>query len=73
MQVAELGDKNDTHLTPKKLAAFYKSVGGDYDCTSVACGQTGTALHMLTRRNSLIPGDASHNHLLHVASDGLPT
>ncbi|KAH6609384.1 hypothetical protein Trco_002730 [Trichoderma cornu-damae] len=30
-QVAELGDQNDTHLTPKKLAAFYKAVGGDYD------------------------------------------
>ncbi|KAL7791294.1 hypothetical protein V8C37DRAFT_382610 [Trichoderma ceciliae] len=29
--VAELGDKNDTHLTPKKIAAFYKAVGGDYD------------------------------------------
>jgi hypothetical protein len=30
----ELGDKNDHHLTPPKLAAFYKAVGGDYDCTS---------------------------------------
>lgn len=29
--VVELGDKNDSHLTPKKLAAFYKAVGGDYD------------------------------------------
>ncbi|KAL7943288.1 hypothetical protein V8C42DRAFT_117564 [Trichoderma barbatum] len=29
--VVELGDKNDSYLTPKKLAAFYKAVGGDYD------------------------------------------
>ncbi|KJZ76166.1 hypothetical protein HIM_04622 [Hirsutella minnesotensis 3608] len=29
--ILELGDKADTHLTPSKLAAFYKSVGGDYD------------------------------------------
>ncbi|KAL6813424.1 hypothetical protein GGI42DRAFT_349546 [Trichoderma sp. SZMC 28013] len=29
--VVELGDKSDSHLTPKKLAAFYKAVGGDYD------------------------------------------
>ncbi|KAL7924072.1 hypothetical protein ACQKWADRAFT_319646 [Trichoderma austrokoningii] len=29
--VTELGDPVDSHLTPKKLAAFYKAVGGDYD------------------------------------------
>ncbi|TFB06933.1 hypothetical protein CCMA1212_000861 [Trichoderma ghanense] len=29
--VTELGDRNDAHLNPKKLAAFYKAVGGDYD------------------------------------------
>ncbi|PHH68397.1 hypothetical protein CDD83_6130 [Cordyceps sp. RAO-2017] len=29
--IVELGDKSDTHLTPGKLAAFYKAVGGDYD------------------------------------------
>ncbi|KAM0485131.1 hypothetical protein ACHAPX_001109 [Trichoderma viride] len=29
--VTELGDQNDQNLTPKKLAAFYKAVGGDYD------------------------------------------
>ncbi|PNY23948.1 Uncharacterized protein TCAP_06118 [Tolypocladium capitatum] len=29
--ILELGDKNDAHLTPSKLAAFYKAVGGDYD------------------------------------------
>ncbi|KAL6904772.1 hypothetical protein GGI43DRAFT_381173 [Trichoderma evansii] len=29
--VTELGDPCDQHLTPKKLAAFYKAVGGDYD------------------------------------------
>jgi hypothetical protein len=28
----EVGDKHVRHLTPKKLAAFYKAVGGDYDC-----------------------------------------
>ncbi|PHH82629.1 hypothetical protein CDD82_5355 [Ophiocordyceps australis] len=27
----ELGDKNDAKLTPAKLAAFYRAVGGDYD------------------------------------------
>lgn len=27
---------------------------------------------MLTRRNSLIHGDSSFNHFLHVVSDGLP-
>lgn len=30
--ILELGDKADAHLTPSKLAAFYKAVGGDYDC-----------------------------------------
>ncbi|POR36116.1 Uncharacterized protein TPAR_03690 [Tolypocladium paradoxum] len=29
--ILELGDKKDSHLTPAKLAAFYKAVGGDYD------------------------------------------
>lgn len=28
----EVGDKGDRKLTPAKLAAFYKAVGGDYDC-----------------------------------------
>ncbi|SPJ71535.1 uncharacterized protein FTOL_01263 [Fusarium torulosum] len=27
----EIGDKTVCHLTPQKLAAFYKAVGGDYD------------------------------------------
>ncbi|KAF5123894.1 hypothetical protein E5D57_011813 [Metarhizium anisopliae] len=27
----EIGEKADNHLTPSKLAAFYKAVGGDYD------------------------------------------
>ncbi|TQS32442.1 hypothetical protein Golomagni_07240, partial [Golovinomyces magnicellulatus] len=27
----EIGDRHDLQLTPKKLAAFYKAVGGDYD------------------------------------------
>lgn len=31
-QVCEIGDKAECKLTPKKLAAFYKAVGGDYDC-----------------------------------------
>ncbi|PMB71021.1 hypothetical protein BM221_003485 [Beauveria bassiana] len=26
-----IGDRNELQLTPKKLAAFYKTVGGDYD------------------------------------------
>jgi hypothetical protein len=28
----ELGDKTDAHLTPGKLAAFYKTAGHDWDC-----------------------------------------
>ncbi len=31
-QVDEIGDKNERALTPKKLAAFYRAVGGNYDC-----------------------------------------
>jgi hypothetical protein len=30
--ILNIGDKYETHLTPQKLAAFYKTVGGDYDC-----------------------------------------
>ncbi|KAI5467551.1 hypothetical protein BGZ63DRAFT_419249 [Mariannaea sp. PMI_226] len=29
--ISEIGDKSVGQLTPKKLAAFYKAVGGDYD------------------------------------------
>ncbi|KAF0320169.1 hydroxyproline-rich glycoprotein DZ-HRGP [Colletotrichum asianum] len=29
--IAEIGDKNVQALTPQKLAAFYKAVGGNYD------------------------------------------
>ncbi|RCI08075.1 hypothetical protein L249_7799 [Ophiocordyceps polyrhachis-furcata BCC 54312] len=41
--IAELGDKTETHLTPAKLSAFYKAVGGDYDAvfnlphSSISC------------------------------------
>lgn len=31
LQACEVGDKTDNHLTPTKMAAFYKAVGGDYD------------------------------------------
>ncbi|KAG5980000.1 hypothetical protein E4U54_006850, partial [Claviceps lovelessii] len=31
IDILEIGDKSDRHLTPKKLAAFYKAVGGNYD------------------------------------------
>lgn len=31
-QLQEIGDKNEMQLTPRKLAAFYKDVGGNYDC-----------------------------------------
>ncbi|KHN95964.1 uncharacterized protein MAM_06069 [Metarhizium album ARSEF 1941] len=31
----EIGEKTDNHLTPSKLAAFYKAVGGDYDALFV--------------------------------------
>ncbi|KAI8255551.1 hypothetical protein K4K58_005599 [Colletotrichum sp. SAR11_239] len=30
-KIAEIGDKNVQALTPQKLAAFYKAVGGNYD------------------------------------------
>lgn len=30
-QIDHIGDTNDKHLNPKKLAAFYHAVGGDYD------------------------------------------
>ncbi|KAL3958471.1 hypothetical protein ACCO45_006633 [Purpureocillium lilacinum] len=29
--ILEIGDRQDAQLTPTKLAAFYKAVGGDYD------------------------------------------
>ncbi|KAJ4165130.1 hypothetical protein LMH87_006776 [Akanthomyces muscarius] len=29
--IHKIGDRNELQLTPKKLAAFYKVVGGDYD------------------------------------------
>ncbi|KAK3187160.1 hypothetical protein K4F52_004063 [Lecanicillium sp. MT-2017a] len=29
--VLKIGDRSERQLTPKKLAAFYKAVGGDYD------------------------------------------
>ncbi|KAH0595383.1 hypothetical protein MHUMG1_06558 [Metarhizium humberi] len=29
--ILEIGDETDLHLTPGKLATFYKAVGGDYD------------------------------------------
>jgi hypothetical protein len=29
--VTDIGDKDVHAITPKKLAAFYKAVGGDYD------------------------------------------
>ena len=35
--ITEIGDKNVQHLTPPKLAAFYKAVGGDYDCKLAPC------------------------------------
>ncbi|TWU76354.1 hypothetical protein ED733_006243 [Metarhizium rileyi] len=31
----EIGEKTDNHLTPSKLAAFYKAVGGNYDALFV--------------------------------------
>ncbi|GJD02811.1 hypothetical protein ColKHC_11636 [Colletotrichum higginsianum] len=30
--ITDIGDKHVQALTPQKLAAFYKAVGGDYDC-----------------------------------------
>jgi hypothetical protein len=32
LQTTEIGDKSDAHLTPTKLAAFYKTAGHDWDC-----------------------------------------
>jgi hypothetical protein len=34
--IFEIGDKNVCQLTPEKMAAFYKAVGGDYDCELVS-------------------------------------
>ncbi|KAI2605540.1 hypothetical protein GGR54DRAFT_445403 [Hypoxylon sp. NC1633] len=34
---ANLGDRNVRELTPKKLAAFYHAVGGDYDSLFINC------------------------------------
>ncbi|KAK7416335.1 hypothetical protein QQX98_005280 [Neonectria punicea] len=34
--ICDIGDKEVGQLTPKKLAAFYKAVGGDYDSLFVA-------------------------------------
>ncbi|KAI1209276.1 uncharacterized protein F4807DRAFT_427818 [Annulohypoxylon truncatum] len=34
---ANIGDENVTELTPSKLAAFYRAVGGDYDQLFVHC------------------------------------
>lgn len=32
VQANEIGDKNETHLTPAKLSSFYKIGGHDFDC-----------------------------------------
>lgn len=32
-KIESVDDKEEKHLIPAKLAAFYKSVGGNYDCT----------------------------------------
>lgn len=32
LQANEIGDKSEEHLTPAKLAAFYKSAGHEFDC-----------------------------------------
>lgn len=32
LQSESVGDKDERCLTPAKLAAFYKAVGGNYDC-----------------------------------------
>jgi hypothetical protein len=37
-QIADIGDRSVRHLTPRKLAAFYKAVGGDYDCETSCPG-----------------------------------
>ncbi|KAI0882319.1 uncharacterized protein GGS22DRAFT_50237 [Annulohypoxylon maeteangense] len=34
---AHIGDENVSALTPKKLAAFYRAVGGDYDQLFIHC------------------------------------
>lgn len=34
-QVESIGSKEEKHLTPTKLAAFYKAVGGNYDCATL--------------------------------------
>ncbi|ATY62066.1 hydroxyproline-rich glyco DZ-HRGP [Cordyceps militaris] len=34
--IRKIGDRNEPQLTPKKLAAFYQTVGGDYDSIFIA-------------------------------------
>lgn len=45
LQVKEIGDRTDTHLTPAKLAAFYKSAGHDWDCKLPSAARRAAASH----------------------------
>ncbi|KAK4251188.1 hypothetical protein C7999DRAFT_10990 [Corynascus novoguineensis] len=55
----ELGDKADAHLSPAKLAAFYKTAGHDWDSFFVDMPHTGisTVYQGLGCQHSLLPGD----------------
>ncbi|AEO53236.1 hypothetical protein MYCTH_2294300 [Thermothelomyces thermophilus ATCC 42464] len=56
---SELGDKTDAHLTPAKLAAFYKTAGHDWDSFFVDMPHAGisTVYQGLGCQHSLLPGD----------------
>jgi hypothetical protein len=41
-QSNNIGNKDETALTPEKLASFYKAVGGNYDCASLALAPLST-------------------------------
>lgn len=43
VQCRDIGDKNEMFLTPEKLAAFYKTVGGNYDGKPVSRSTAYTA------------------------------
>ena len=64
----EIGDMNDKKLTPTKLAAFYKAVGGDYDCMSFPSKYPN---HVLTLPSSLRT-DGPPVYLVDLASHRLP-
>jgi len=79
-QITDIGDRDDHELTPKKLAAFYKAVGGNYDgkkaAAIVSLRQPRPRARALTcdapQLSSSLYRRTAPVHLVHMASDGLP-